>query len=248
LSLLRELIEGASGDTVAVATLLRKVKVLAARMRTGELAEWVEHELSGYPLDAKLPEYRGPFRADVLGTFGGPFGTGIKNAPIPPIAFPEEYREGSLFNIEFRERIAELEKLSEPGKEPLVAYWPADAILLVNSLIQQGRVASYPQMWLQQAWQTFSPANLAGIVDMVRTRILDLALSLEEVAPEAGEPNVVVPNTDRIQSIVTNVYGGTPNIAVASRSIEQNIVLPTAGNLEELFNFLSEFSTSTEWQ
>ena len=49
---LDDLIDGASGDDVPVATLLRKVKVLASRLRSVAFEEWVDHELTGYPLEA----------------------------------------------------------------------------------------------------------------------------------------------------------------------------------------------------
>src|SRR5437763_12373438 len=106
MTLLSELVDGASG-TAPVASLLRKVKVLAARLGVDQLDEWVEHELMGYPDDAALPSYRGPFRTEVLGHFSGPLGSGYQNAPIAPICFPQEFRDGLRFNIEFRQAIAE---------------------------------------------------------------------------------------------------------------------------------------------
>jgi len=51
------------------------MKVLAARLKTVPLADWVEHELGGYGKDAPLPGYRGPFPAEARGSFSGPFGS-----------------------------------------------------------------------------------------------------------------------------------------------------------------------------
>jgi AbiTii len=239
LTLLSELIDAASGDDAPVSTLLRKVKVIAARMHTGELAAWVEHELVGYPADATLPEYRGPFRAEVLGHFSGPFGSRLENAPVPPIGFPEKFREGALFNIEYRQPIAELEQLAQTKKE-LHADWPADAVALTNSMIQAGTVHLYEHMGLQQARRRISPTALKAIVDTVRTRILDLALYLEGVVPEAGQPDATPPSKEQVQQIVTNVYGGTPNIAVASSDFEQSMTFPSPGDEPALLRFLDE--------
>jgi len=72
---LEELVEGASGQDLPVATLLSKVKVVAARLKTAPLERWVDHELMGYRGDDELPDYRGSFDTPVFGMFGGPFGS-----------------------------------------------------------------------------------------------------------------------------------------------------------------------------
>ena len=43
----------------------------------------MKHESEGYPSAAEVPDYR-KIRVFYTGTFSGPFGSGIKNAPIPP--------------------------------------------------------------------------------------------------------------------------------------------------------------------
>lgn len=245
MSLLEELIDGASCDTVPVATLLRKAKVLAVRLQTGQLGEWVEYELVGYPSEVTLPEYRGPFRTEVRGHFGGPFGSGLQNAPIPSIGFPQNFREGSLFNIEFREAIVELERLAK-STSVLRAEWPADAVAMTNSLIESGEVQLYEGLGLQQAWRAVSATQLTSIVDTVRTRILDLALSLEQVAPDAGQPGADIPPSEKVHQVVTNVFGGTPNIAIASSDVDQTISLPSAGDEEGLLAYLSQLGIVTE--
>ena len=126
---LAELVDGASSESAAVSTLLRKVKVLASRLGNLALEEWVDHELTGYPPSAELPTYRGPFGAEVVGHFGGPAGSGLSNAPIPPSSFPHELRDGYLFKLEFRQPVAELERLSL-ATVSLRSDWPADAIAL----------------------------------------------------------------------------------------------------------------------
>ena len=63
--------------------ILLKVRLLAARLGSQPLADWVKHESEGYPPDSPLPDYR-IIPVSYTGTFSGPFGSGIKNAPIPP--------------------------------------------------------------------------------------------------------------------------------------------------------------------
>lgn len=47
MTLLKDLLDGAAGDTVPVATLLRQLKIVAARTEAAPLADWVRHELEG---------------------------------------------------------------------------------------------------------------------------------------------------------------------------------------------------------
>lgn len=226
------------------ATLLRKVKVVASRLGSVALEEWVDHELTGYPGHAELPDYRGPFRSEVKGHFGGPAGSGLRNAPVPPVGFPSDFRDGPLFSIAFRQPVAELERLAT-ADAPLNADWPADAVAYTNTLAAQGRVQLYEYMGLQQAWQVISPSQLTGIVDTVRTRILNLALSLEAIHPDAGEVGATAADPAQVHQVVTNVYGGSPNIAVASSHFKQEVSLPV-GDRAALFDRLRELGADDD--
>jgi hypothetical protein len=221
MALLEEIIDGASGDQLPVATLLRKVKVVASRIGMKTLDQWVEHELFGYDDMDSLPSYRGSFDAEVVGHFAGPFGHGLKNAPIPRMAFPEEYREGGLFTNAFLQPISELEELSRADKV-LESYWSADSVAVANYLMQRGEVKIYQRLGLQQAWNKVSPQHLGGIVDTVRTRVLDLALALEKIAPNVGERGAPVPPSEPVRQIINNIYGGANNLAIQSAHVTQS--------------------------
>ena len=140
---LEELIAGASGDEVSVSTLLRKVKVVAARLGTIHLEQWVDFELNGYPKDFELPDYRAKRFAEVKGHFSGPAGSGLQNALIPPSAFPQDMQDGYLFHISWPQAIAELERLASLDG-PLTSDWSADAVAYTNALIRTGEVRLYP--------------------------------------------------------------------------------------------------------
>jgi len=234
---LEELIAGASGDGVLVATLLRKTKVVAARLRNVTLEVWVDHELNGYPDDIDLPEYRAKHYAEVKGHFSGPFGSGLQNALIPPSAFPADMQDGFLFHNAWRQPIAEIERLAAL-EGPLTSDWSADSVAYTNMLIRSGEVKLYPSMGLQQAFQLISPHRLAAVVDQVRTRILELALRLEELNPAAGQPNAAA-DPDRVEQVVMNIIGGTHTIAVASRDVHQQVVVLTPGDREQLLEHLA---------
>ena len=58
MGLLTEIQNDALSDTTPVATLLRKVLVLASNIDSDLLEDWVRHELHGYPADVEVPKYR----------------------------------------------------------------------------------------------------------------------------------------------------------------------------------------------
>jgi hypothetical protein len=234
-----DLVTEASGSSVPVASLLRRVKVIAARSKTKDLADWVDHELSGYPQGSSVPSYRGPFRPQVLGHLSGPFGSGYNNAPIPPMAFPEEYR-GGLFEVTFLQPVAELESLSRKDSN-LRIEWPADALMLTQYLSDRGELKLDPRLVLNQAYQVVSPNMLAGIVDTVRSRILDLALSLEDIAPTVGEEGSKAVSAEKMTNIFhTHIHGSGSNVALGSSNFQQYSSPQTHGDENGLLKRLAE--------
>src|SRR5579862_3554871 len=122
MSLLREIQDGVTEDSTSLGSLLRKTKLLAARIGVKEIGAWAERELSGYDNAEELPPYRGPFDAIVLGNAMGAYGKQLRNFPIPPMAVSNEYRDGSLFKLYFLQGVAELESLAA-AKQTLRAPW-----------------------------------------------------------------------------------------------------------------------------
>lgn len=58
MGLLRDIQDAAADSKASLPDLLRKRKLLAARLKHAELDTWVSHELNGYPNDDMLPSYR----------------------------------------------------------------------------------------------------------------------------------------------------------------------------------------------
>lgn len=238
-SVLGDLIDGASGDEMRVATLLRKVKIVAARVETPVLEEWVEHELNGYPTEGPLPDYRARHDVEVRGDFTGPYGSSMTAALIPPSSIvPKTSVDLSdLFAMEWREPISEIESFLRPDGDTVQAQWPADAVSYVNGLINRGEVRLYEGMYLVSAYRLLSGPAIAALIDRVRTRILDLALALEGVSPNVGGVELAATDRDQAQSVVFNMFGGSANIALGPDAIQTaNAVM--VGDREGLFEAL----------
>lgn len=220
MSKLSDIIDAATTDSVSVSALLRMVKVLAGRMDTPPLIDWVDNELGGYPGEAAVPDYRGPFATQVLTHWAGPFGAQVQNLPYPSTALPEDMRRAG-FDYTFCQSVSELERLGAT-RETLRAPWSADAVAILNQLMDSGDITSgVPMHGLVAAYQQISPALISSVLDQVRTRVLGLALDLEKVAPEAGEPGVTVADAGAVNSIVNVIYGHGNILAVDSAGAVQ---------------------------
>jgi AbiTii len=74
------------------------------------------------------------------------------------------------------------------------------------------------------AWQIISTYALMGIVDTVRSRILDFALKIEVENPDAGEalPDSQPVPSDKVQMIFQNTFhGAVANVAQNSHGFTQ---------------------------
>jgi hypothetical protein len=208
MSLLREIQDAAASDEVPVATLLRKAKILAARLRHEPLRRWVESELDGYAADAELPDYRRLRDLDVKADFSGPFNSGMRNANVPPACIDEADRE-ALFSADNRQGIAALEDLLRSKEHTFSSPWPGDAVVKYADRV-------YEMMGMMAAHRVIPRGAIVGAVDGVRNRLLSFSLELEQLAPEAGEADVgeAAPAPSQVTHIFNStIYGGQAVIA-----------------------------------
>jgi len=209
--------------------------MLAARLGSQPLAEWVRHESEGYPSGVDVPDYRVlgvSYRAD----FSGPFGSGIKNAPISPYLI-DKFAGKRWTRYEMRQSIAAVDELlSNSEKGGSLQIEASNLILLL-----QGKV--YEDYACNSVTGTISRASLAAIRHAVLNRILELTLEIEKSIPEAASVSLANPGdlSSTVAGVTTQIaqqiiYGNYTSVsaqggAVVSISID-------AGNKEELSEYL----------
>ncbi|MBV9486907.1 MAG: hypothetical protein JO246_12720 [Frankiaceae bacterium] len=238
MTLLDEIITGASGD-VSVSMLLRQLKVVASRTGSDRLADWVDWEMNGYPPDGDVPDYRGPFPTLVFGDFYGFAGSGVKNYGIPPITFPAEMRDSPLFTLTFYQSIAEIEDWAR--EDHFTLTWPTDAIQMYNALVENGAIQRIVRedMALAQVKRPITRSVMIGVLDAVRNRVLNLALELDRVAPQAGQPGAPDETRSNAASVINHYnFGTSSNIAIGSSHVTQTVQLPEAGDRDGLLRYL----------
>jgi hypothetical protein len=235
MSLLRDIQDAAIDSNVELAVLLRKCKVLAARLGNPEFKKWVESELNGYDDINILPEYR-ILAVNSKGHFSGPFQSGLRNANIPLSCIDKQFHK-NLTHSYLHQPIAAIESLVEDASGgTLQEPWNPDLVVYVGQNIYQG-------MNCLQAWKVIPVSGFVAALDAVRNRILSFVLEIESEFPDAGEAPVnsnPVPQEKVHQIFNTYITGNVQNVATGSSNVSQRAIKnPANGELfKELLNTL----------
>ncbi len=214
-SLLQQIEEEAVAADSDLASLLRKCCVLSARLQNGTLKKWAVSELNGYSDENELPDYR-KFSAQSFGNFCGYGGQTMKNAPLPLLNIPEQYRD-EVRRFWFFEGVAELQTLAETCKlGTIFRSWPAD---LVAHLA--GRF--YQNMNMISAEKSISTTVVVKILETVRNRILNFVLELENEFPNVGErAGEAIPDSAKIDNLVSKlILKDVANVSIGCGHVSQ---------------------------
>lgn len=241
MSLLRQIQDAAVSNDGPITELLRRCKILAARLGSAEFGAWVDNELNGYNDRNALPEYR---RGEVesYGTLVGFGGRQATNVPIPPSTVANEYRE-KVTKTDMMLPISHYEDLlANKESGTFKAPWPGDLIRVTS-----GRV--YENMNLIAAWQQIPRGMVVALIDSVRNRVMSFALEIERMAPSVGESQTGVPpvSPERVQHVFqTIIYGNVGNVAAGSTDFSQTAqVTITQNDFEALAQELGRFGISS---
>lgn len=221
MSLLREIQKDAVNSNVSISDLLRKCKILAYRLGNEDFKSWVDFELNGYKSNDLLPEYRKLYVGS-RGHFVGSFGRSFNNADIPTHGLPEKLQEICTKAI-FTNPIAALESYAVNDKnDQLTQSWDLAILAKYGSNM-------YSDFNCIQAWKVIPIAAVIGIIDTVKTKILNFVLEIEIINPEAGEAELnsnPIPQDQISQIFNINISGNVQNLASGNHhsNIQQEII------------------------
>lgn len=212
MSLLHQIQESVVQEGSGLGSVLLKLRLLAARLGSNVLEEWVKHESEGYPKEVEVPSYR-IVGVSYTGVFSGPFGSGINNAQIPPYLV-EKFAGKSWTNYAFRESIAAVDELAKSSTEGgSIGIDASNLIMLLQGKIYKGYACN-------EISGTISSTSLPEIQQSVRSRILELTLEFEKSIPAAahitfGAPKSEETNSESVQQISQQIIYGNVTTAVA---------------------------------
>lgn len=233
MTLLDELIDGATSDTVSTANLLRKVQVVAHRLDAHEMKAWAQRELVGFGLDDPLPDYRSGLWTPVKGFWTGPFQSSARQ-PVSAGNIAEDMRD-ALFKTDLRQSLAEIEQLASGDDDPGIS-WEGHAIVMFNHWIRDGLTTGISNMALFSATQTLTRGTLLGVIDTVKTTAMEFALALQTANPDAGSvdgPTVAdAPVASAVTHIENHIYGDHAQVAQGTAVTQSTTV--TRGDIVSL--------------
>jgi hypothetical protein len=244
--LLRRINEGATNSQTPLGEVLRLCLRLGRLLNNNELSDWAKAEAGGYETIDRLPDYR-IFKTEVRGTFLGPFGSSLSNMSIPQAIIDEKYRD-TLFTVYMTQPVGELEQLVGRSEEnnSITIPWSGNAILYY----QQKEI--YSGYALNAAWKVMTTATVAGILEMIRARVLEFVLLIEkelgiDMMNEDDKTSLETPSQEKVsQTFHMTILGGT-NIAVGNPgTTNQHLTHVQPGDLRGLKERLAQLGVTEE--
>lgn len=157
-SLVEELERDAYDNAASLANMLRKAKAIGSKLQLQQPVEWVEAELNGYTA-GEVPPYRLLVgQARLRNPFHG----------WQPVTFADMEAERSICQLPIRSPVKEIEHLLESEGEPSIAL-PGN---IAARICRQSDIPVLP------VHVFFARNRLVAILDTVRNKLLDWALSL----------------------------------------------------------------------
>lgn len=226
-----QLQELASDSDHDIADLLRKALVVATKLQLPDFKEWVLSELNGYEDMNSLPEYRritGDLRAQ------NPY-----HGLIPFIINQPEIHE-VVTRILVRESVSSVQLLVDSKENGSICFFfgPEQEAALMR---MQGDIAPLRPV------RVVGPNQLISILNAVRTRMLEWALSLEAegilgdgLSFSERERNLAMTSKtiriENFQGVLGDVHG--------SNVSQTNTITVQSGNFGSLANYLRQQGVS----
>jgi hypothetical protein len=226
-AIVHELTNMASDPSIATADLLRRALVVARRLDVPDLIAWINSELNGYR-EGEVPEYR---RVQGQLVAENPY-----RGPIPFIPPPEMVELLSDFFI--RQSIPELIKLAE-STTGIYSHFPPEVEQILMSMVREASgVAMRPAL-------RFSVVQVQGVIEVVRSRILDWALDLESKGVLGEGMTFTQKEKEAVQEQhyhFGNVSGS--QIQIGSHGSTQSQTNSSSNDLEALRGLIGAFETA----
>ena len=215
-------------ESASLSNTLRKAKILAHQLGLSELHQWADSELSGYEDRDQTPEYRW-FRPNNLGTFFGPFGSGVKNQLLPTNNLPEPLKSFAE-NLILQQSVSHLEAMM--SQESARFPWPAEFVEVARKyIVIEG-------MQLVEVNQPIPRSVFSEVLDSVKTRLLDFVLDISVTDEELRDGTFDLPQIRN--TFNTHVYGDRNVVAVGENVSQELTSEIVPGNRQALLAHLSK--------
>jgi hypothetical protein len=232
MKLLNELIESLSGERPSLTDALIKTKVLLHLLGQKELVGWVNLELTGYPGDVAVPEYR-ILNVEIMGDVTNNAHTHYGQS-LPTVHLGEDRDKFTRYRA--RESISALEELAKKDPQSLRIPIPPEFYGLLSKPLSN-------DFQVQRAWRALGPGQFAQILTQVRSRLLDFVLELsEKVGEDMTDEDIkrVGRSPDTASMFNNAIFGDNTTIVVGNHNRQTVNNRITRGDFETLKSLLQE--------
>jgi hypothetical protein len=203
-----------------VAKILRKVLLLGGQAGSTELRDWAAHELRGYGPGDDLPDYR-QLHALLQADFAFAGGM-VKHQTVAPWEFPEFAHDAMSGPVPLAMGIAEIQDMTTRHEGGMIRLSPpgvSELMLLINSEV--GHINKIVAIY----WSV-SVTALEGVLDQVRTRLVQLAAEMRAETPSMQS----VPEREVADRAVHVVAKGrsTVNVVTGGPSSSNSVTMTSA--------------------
>lgn len=223
--LLSEIEAGAHDPRSDLAAVLRKCIALGGATGSEALRHWASRELKGYGADHPVPDYRNAEAPLLLdGMTAGPTSvTKVTGQMMTPNMLPDFARDEIDTKVLFPQPIAEIEEMLRRARKDeghAICLSPPGMSLLLP-LINQ-KLGHHQHV--ERFYWSVSEISLAGILDMVRTNLVELVAEMRAGTP-AGQ---ALPTPEVANQVVNFVINGK-GIRVVTNQVSGSAGAATAG-------------------
>ena len=206
MALLSDIINELVDSNQSLEAPLLKTKVLASRLKNTALLDWVDKELSGYPLKEELPDYRvyaAHLEMDYI------LGFNQLNNQLVPIQMLTDRVGEILQNADFSQSVAMLETSYLANKSGTLQIPLPSALtaLVQNSIQSTNRHNSRIQ--ILSIRKSVPATILTQVLASIRKRLLDFMLKLEEEFGEEVDITSLREKNPQITTIVNTTINNT---------------------------------------
>lgn len=220
MGLLQDIQSDAISQGASVSSLLRKCLLLADKIDSSLLEEWVRHELNGYPSEVPVPDYR-QMAMSFKAHFIGPLGAQLRNAPVAAAIVEKLTGNDTLSTFEARQAITTIvdsDAIRNSGT--MTVNLDNIGAYLGTRLIQHYTVAQF--------WGEVPAMSVVGIVEAVKTRTLEFTMALSKKYPIASEIGALEVRDAETERQVSQIFQNTIYGPVGIMGVAQNSTVAVA--------------------
>ena len=183
-------------EDTSLSAVLLKLRLLASRLDSDPMEQWVREEMEGYTSDA-VPPYR-VLSVAYRGTFSGPLGSGFQDVPIPSALVDEVAGNKHWTQYKMTKSISAIDQLARSAQAG------GELQIECSNLILLLKGKMYPKYACTDVVGAVSPAQMVNILDVVRSKVLDLTIAMAKADPnvrKVGASDTLEPNQQRTTKV-----------------------------------------------